>query len=575
MNSIFNLSSNYQPDGDQPEAIKSICQSFEQGTTHHTLLGVTGSGKTFTMANVIAKLSIPTLIIAPNKTLAVQLFTEFKNLFPDDGVSFFISYYDYYQPEAYVPSSDTYIAKDSSINEDIDTMRHQATQNLFEKPNVIIIASVSCIYGLGSPESYADLMVTVSKGDEVARDKILRSLIDIQYSRNDHSLLRGHFRVRGDIVDILPANQNDQAVRIEFFGDEIEEISIIDALTGKLINTVDKISIYPNSHYVADRKDMKTIVKEVLTDLGIRLRELKKQNKLVEYQRLEQRTMQDVESMEHLGFCPGIENYSRYLTGKKPGEAPPTLLDYFPDEFLTIIDESHITVPQLNAMYRGDKSRKQTLVDFGFRLPSAMDNRPLNFEEFNQRSKKILYVSATPSQYELEKSNDKISEQIIRPTGLLDPEITIKPAKTQVDDLLGEIKSVTSSGGRILVTTLTKKMAEDLTDYFSNMNIKIKYLHSDIDTLERSELLRELRQGDYDVLVGINLLREGLDLPEVTLVAIMDADKEGFLRSRTSLIQTVGRAARNSEARVIFYADRITKSMKEAIDETIEEDNLK
>ncbi|MEZ4741918.1 MAG: excinuclease ABC subunit UvrB [Bdellovibrionota bacterium] len=568
MSNVFNMETPYAPSGDQPEAIKSIVRSFQEGSRHHTLLGVTGSGKTFTMANVIKELGKPALIIAPNKTLAAQLFAELKALFPTDGVGFFISYYDYYQPEAYVPSSDTYIAKDSSVNEDIDKMRHEATQYLFEKNNVIIVASVSCIYGLGSPESYADLMVAIKKGEEVSRDKVLRSLIDIQYARNDHSLLRGHFRVRGDTVDILPAHQSDEAVRIEFFGDEVEELSIIDSLSGKLIRSVDEVSIYPNSHYVADRKDMKMIVKEILTDLGERLRELQGQNKLVEYQRLEQRTMQDVESFEQLGYCPGIENYSRYLTGKAPGEAPPTLLDYFPEDFLTIIDESHITVPQINGMFRGDRSRKQTLVDFGFRLPSALDNRPLNFKEFNQRTHQILYVSATPGVYELEVSQKNLSEQVIRPTGLVDPTIILKPAKIQIDDLLGEIKATVASGGRVLVTTLTKKMAEDITDYYNKMGIKIRYLHSDIDTLERSELLRDLRKGVFDVLVGINLLREGLDLPEVTLVAILDTDKEGFLRSRTSLIQTVGRAARNADARVIFYADKITRSMQAAMDET-------
>lgn len=564
----FHLSSEFEPQGDQPKAIREIVASFEQGNRNHILLGVTGSGKTFTMANVIAKLNRPALIIAPNKTLAGQLFTEFRGLFPDDSVGFFISYYDYYQPEAYVPSTDTYIAKDSAINEDIDKMRHDATQNLFEKRNVIIIASVSCIYGLGSPEVYAELAVNVEREQKISRDDFLRKLIDIQYSRNDYNLVRGHFRVRGDNIDILPANQTSEAVRIEFFGDEVEQISIVDALTGKVLRQVDQIGIYPNSHYVADRKDMKAIIKEILTDLGIRLRQLRAEQKLVEYQRLEQRTMQDVEALEHLGFCPGIENYSRYLTGKKPGEPPPTLLDYFPDDFITIIDESHITVPQIGGMYRGDRARKQVLVDFGFRLPSALDNRPLNFDEFCGRTKQTLFVSATPGKYELNLADTHISEQIIRPTGLLEPEIILKPAKDQVDDLLGEIKMAVSKNGRVLITTLTKKMAEDLTSYYRNLSIRIRYLHADIETLERAEILRDLRKGEFDVLVGINLLREGLDLPEVILVAIMDADKEGFLRSRTSLIQTVGRAARNEQARVLFYADKITKSMQEAIDET-------
>lgn len=564
---LFDLKSDFSPMGDQPEAIKSIVESFKSGNKNHTLLGVTGSGKTFTMANVISELGVPALIIAPNKTLAAQLFSEFKLLFPNDGVGFFISYYDYYQPEAYVPSSDTYIAKDSSINEDIDKMRHQATQSLFENKNVVIIASVSCIYGLGSPDAYADLVVNVEKGEEIDRDKFLRSLIDIQYTRNDYNLARGSFRVRGDTIDILPSHQVDEAVRVEFFGDEIEEISIIDALTGKTVRLLETISIYPNSHYVTDRKDMKQIVREVLQDLGHRLRELKAENKLVEYQRLEQRTMHDVETLEHLGFCPGIENYSRYLSGKKPGEPPPTLLDYFPDGFLTIIDESHITASQIGAMSKGDKSRKQMLVDFGFRLPSALDNRPLNFDEFLERTDPILYVSATPGDYEMEVSKGNVSEQIIRPTGLIDPEIEIRPAKFQIDDLLSEIKKSVKKG-RVLITTLTKKMAEDLTDYYRDLGVNIKYLHSDIDAIGRTELLRELRKGDIDVLVGINLLREGLDLPEVILVAVLDADQEGFLRSRRSLIQTVGRAARNAESRVIFYADKKTNSMNLCIEET-------
>ncbi len=567
-NGVFKLSSSYQPQGDQPRAIEEIVAAFEEGAKHHVLLGVTGSGKTFTMAHTIARLNRPTIIIAPNKTLAAQLFTEMRELFPENAVEFFISYYDYYQPEAYVPSSDTYIAKDASINDDIDKMRHQATRSLFERRDVIVVASVSCIYGLGSPQAYSKLVVELKKGAELSRDQLLRQLIDIQYSRNDISLIRGHFRVRGDTVDVLPAHARDEAVRIEFFGDEIDNLSVIDVLTGKTIRTVTEMSLYPNSHYVTERADTAGIVKEILRDLGDRLRELKAQNKLVEYQRLEQRTMNDVETFEHLGYCPGIENYSRYLTGLPPGSPPPTLLDYFSTNFLTIVDESHITNPQIGGMYRGDRARKQVLVDFGFRLPSAMDNRPLNFDEFLQRNSQILHVSATPGPYELQAAGGRVSEQVIRPTGLIDPPIEIRPAKAQVDDLFGEIRKTVEKGGRVLVTTLTKRMAEDLTRYYLEMNMKVKYLHSDIDSLERVELLRDLRKGEFDVLVGINLLREGLDLPEVMLVGVMDADKEGFLRSRSALIQVTGRAARNVLGRVIFYADRLTDSMKACIDET-------
>ncbi|HYX39384.1 MAG TPA: excinuclease ABC subunit UvrB [Oligoflexus sp.] len=564
----FHLTEGLVPKGDQPTAIASITEDLRQGHKHNVLLGVTGSGKTFTMANIIKKLGLPTLVMAPNKTLAAQLFTEFRELFPNNAVGFFISYYDYYQPEAYIPGSDTYIAKDALINDDIDKMRHAATQSLFERKDVIIVASVSCIYGLGSPTSYANLVVNVKKGDELARNTFLRSLIDIQYSRNDTALQRGTFRVRGDVVDILPSHQKDQGIRVEFFGDEVEAISIFDVLTGKKLRSHDSLSIYPNSHYVTERDDMRTIVREILHDLGIRLRELKEENKLVEYQRLEQRTMHDVELLEELGFCPGIENYSRYLTGAAPGAPPPTLLDYFPKEFLTIIDESHITVPQVGAMYRGDRARKENLVNYGFRLPSAMDNRPLKFDEFLERTDKIIHVSATPGKFELEQTGGRHAEQIIRPTGLIDPQIEIRPITNQVDDLLSEIKKVTAAGARILITTLTKRMAEDLTSYYRDLGIKVKYLHSDIDSLERSEILRDLRKGTIDVLIGINLLREGLDLPEVQLVAIMDADKEGFLRSRSSLIQTVGRAARNAQGRVIFFADHITQAMRECIDET-------
>jgi excinuclease ABC subunit B len=567
MNSLFHLDGRFEPAGDQPTAIESIVKDLSTGSKHHLLMGVTGSGKTFTMANVIQRLGKPALILAPNKTLAAQLFTEFRELFPKDHVGFFVSYYDYFQPEAYVPSSDTYIQKDASINEDIDKMRHQATQDLFEKQNVIIVASVSCIYGLGSPDAYGSLVVNVRVGQEISRDTFLRSLIEIQYTRNDSLLERGSFRVRGETVDLLPASQKDQAIRVEFFGDEVEGISLIDALTGTRVSRIEEVSVFPNSHYVADRKDMRSIIQEILSDLGDRLRELQVQKKDIEFQRLEQRTMHDVESLEQVGFCSGIENYSRYLTGKKPGEAPPTLLDYFPEDFLTIIDESHITVPQIGGMYRGDRARKSTLVDFGFRLPSALDNRPLNFEEFLDRNRQVLYVSATPGPFEIKTCEERVTEQIIRPTGLIDPEIEIRPVKTQVDDLYAMIREV-SKTGRILIITLTKKMAEDLAEYYRDLGVRVKYLHSDSDTLERADILRGLRKGDFDVLIGINLLREGLDLPEVELVAIMDADKEGFLRSRASLIQIVGRAARNVKAKVIFYADKITNSMQLAMDET-------
>ncbi len=574
----FKLHASYSPAGDQPLAIKEICETFAKPTDRspegsrsknaHVLLGVTGSGKTFTMANVIANLGRPTIVIAPNKTLAAQLFMEFKELFPENSVEYFISYYDYYQPEAYVPTTDTYIAKDSSINDDIDKMRHSATMSLLERRDVIIVASVSCIFGLGSPDSYAKLVLNIKAGDELPRNKFLRGLVNIQYSRNDRSLVRGCFRVRGDVIDILPSHQRDEAVRVEFLHDAIEKISLIDALTGRTLREVDSLSFYPNSHYVTDQTDMQITIREILTDLGVRLREFKDQGKLVEYQRLEQRTMHDVELLEQIGFCSGIENYTRYLTRTPPGDPPPTLLDYFPKDFLTIIDESHITVPQLGAMYRGNLSRKQVLVDFGFRLPSALDNRPLNFNEFLGRTGHVLYVSATPAPYELEICKGRIADQVIRPTGLVDPEIEVRPAKNQVDDLYGAMKKTIDCKGRVLVTTLTKRMAEEIAQYYREMGFRIRYLHSDIDSLERVELLRELRKGTFDVLVGINLLREGLDLPEVCLVAVMDADQEGFLRSRSSLIQVVGRAARNASGRVIFYGDKITDSMKACIDET-------
>lgn len=568
MTQIFSIKSAMQPTGDQPKAIAQLMAGISGGEKHQILMGVTGSGKTFTMANIIAAYGKPALVIAPNKTLAAQLFTELKEIYPDNAVGFFISYYDYYQPEAYLPSTDTYIAKDSAINDDIDKMRHAATQALFERKDVIIVASVSCIYGLGSPETYANMMVKIATGQEISRNKLIRELVDIQYTRSDSTLNRGTFRVRGDIVDILPSHQKDQAVRVTFFGDEIESIAIIDVLSGQVQRKMPAISLYPNSHYVTERDDMKAIVKEILTDLGVRLRELRALGKHVEYQRLEQRTMHDVELLEQLGFCPGIENYSRYLTGVPPGHPPPTLLDYFPDEFLTIIDESHITLPQIGGMYRGDRARKSNLVDYGFRLPSALDNRPLNFEEFLERVPTVVHVSATPGRWELNATHGRVIEQIIRPTGLIDPEIEVRPAKSQVDDLYGEIQKTIAKNQRVLVTTLTKVMAEDLAAYFKNLGVKVRYLHSDIDTIERIELLRDLRKGELDVLIGINLLREGLDLPEVGLVAVTDADKEGFLRSRSSLIQVVGRAARNAEGRVIFYGDRISDAMRECMEET-------
>ncbi|MDA9951070.1 excinuclease ABC subunit UvrB [Oligoflexaceae bacterium] len=568
MSSGFKLRSDYEPAGDQPEAIKQLVEGFQNREKHQVLLGVTGSGKTFTMAHTIQKLQQPTLIMAPNKTLAAQLFQEFRELFPDNAVEFFISYYDYYQPEAYVPSSDTYIAKDSSINDDIDKMRHSATRSLFEREDVIIVSSVSCIYGLGSPSRYSELVTEVKRGQEIERNAFLRQLIEINYTRNDRMLSRGSFRVRGDVVDLLPSHQKNEAIRVEFFGDEIDRICLIDALTGKTTREIEDLSIYPNSHYVTEQKDRGVMIKEILTDLGIRLREMKALGKLIEYQRLEQRVMNDVEMLEQLGWCTGIENYSRYLTGGKAGDPPPTLLNYFPNNFLMILDESHITVPQIGGMHRGDRSRKQVLVDYGFRLPSALDNRPLDFDEFLKKSDKLLHVSATPGPFEQQVSKGRYIEQIIRPTGLIDPKIIVQKADNQIDHLLSEIRKCTATGGRVLVTTLTKKMSEEISRFYAEQNIKIKYLHSDIDSLERTEILRGLRLGDFDVLVGINLLREGLDLPEVKLVAVLDADQEGFLRSRSALIQTVGRAARNSESKVLFYANKITDSMKQCIDET-------
>ncbi len=564
----FKLATALTPQGDQPRAIEQLCARIAAGGRHTTLLGVTGSGKTFTMANVIAKLGRPALVVAPNKTLAAQLFSEFKEFFPDNAVEYFISYYDYFQPEAYVPSSDTYIAKDSAINDDIDRMRHKATRSLFERRDVIVVASVSCIYGLGSPQKYAKLVLPIKTHEKVSREIFMRRLIDIQYGRNDTSLTRGNFRVRGDTIDIYPAHQRDEMLRIEFFGDEIDRVALVDSLTGETIRVVDELTLYPSSHYVADRTDVKLIVKEVLEDLGVRLRELRAMGKMDLYVRLEQRVMHDVELLEHLGFCPGIENYSRYLTGAKPGQPPPTLLDYFPKDFITFIDESHITVPQIGGMFRGDRSRKQVLVDFGFRLPSALDNRPLNFDEFLARTGQLVHVTATPGNYELALPDNLFVEQIIRPTGLIDPKITIKPVHGQVDQLYGLMRSAVEKGGRVLVTALTKRMAEDLTKYYSDMGMRVRWLHSGVESLERIDILRDLRRGVFDILIGINLLREGLDLPEVTLVAVMDADKEGFLRSARSLIQIVGRAARNVDSQVIFFADRITDSMKTCIDET-------
>jgi len=564
----FRLVSDFKPQGDQPQAIEKLVRGIKEGRRQQVLLGVTGSGKTFTMANVIAQLHKPALVIAPNKTLAAQLYNEFKELFPNNPVRYFVSYYDYYQPEAYVPSTDTYIEKDASINDEIDKLRHSATKALLERRDVVIVASVSCIYGLGSPEAYFDLMVYLEAGMEIDRDRALRKLVDIQYQRNDYDFYRGTFRVRGDIVEVFPAYEDSSAVRIEFFGDKIEGLFEIDPIRGKIQRRVDKAAIYPASHYVTTEERMKLATEGIRAELQERLQELRAQNKLLEAQRLEQRTLYDLELLEEMGFCPGIENYSRHLTGRRPGEPPPTLLNYFPNDFLLFIDESHVAVPQIGGMYRGDRSRKETLVEYGFRLPSALDNRPLNFEEFEAATNQVIYVSATPANYEREKSQGFVVEQLIRPTGLTDPEVVVRPARTQVDDLLEEIRKRAERSQRVLITTLTKRMAEDLTDYYQDLGVKVRYLHSDIETLERVEIIRELRKGSFDVLVGINLLREGLDIPEVSLVAILDADKEGFLRSDRSLIQTIGRAARNVNGTVILYADNITESMKRAIDET-------
>ena len=564
----FRLVADFQPQGDQPRAIEELVEGLEGGRRHQVLLGVTGSGKTFTMANVISRINRPTLVIAPNKTLAAQLYNEFRLLLPDNAVRYFISYYDYYQPEAYVPSTDTYIAKDASINDEIDKLRHAATMALLERRDVVIVASVSCIYGLGSPEAYFDLMVYLEEGMRIDRDRMLRKLVDIQYERVDYDFHRGTFRVRGDTVEIFPAYEDRSALRVEFFDDVVESLLEVDPVRGKVRRRVDKATVYPASHYVTTAERMKAAVVAIREELRERLAELKTENKLLEAQRLRQRTLYDLELLEEMGYCPGLENYSRHLTGRRPGEPPPTLLNYFPDDFVLFVDESHVTVPQIGGMYRGDRSRKETLVEFGFRLPSALDNRPLNFEEFEETLHQTVYVSATPADYEIMKSGHVRVEQLIRPTGLTDPEIVVRPAATQVDDLLEEIRKRTAMNARVLVTTLTKRMAEDLTDYYQDLNVKVRYLHSDIDAIERVEIIRDLRKGVFDVLVGINLLREGLDLPEVSLVAILDADKEGFLRSERSLIQTIGRAARNVDGTVILYADVMTDSMKLAIGET-------
>ncbi len=564
----FELVSDFTPQGDQPRAIGEICQGIDQKRPFQTLLGVTGSGKTFTAAKVIAHEGRPTLILAPNKTLAAQLYGEMRDLFPKNAVHYFVSYYDYYQPEAYVPSSDTYIEKDAIINDAIDRMRHAATHALLSREDVIIVASVSCIYGIGSAESYQGLLVEIEQGTEVRRDELLRRLVDIQYERNDVDFHRGTFRVRGDVVEIFPAYEETVAIRIEFFGDEVEAIKEVDPLRGKVIGTLPRTAIYPGSHYVTEQQQLRKAIGSIRDELRERLEFYDQNGRFLEKQRLEQRTMYDLEMLEQMGFCNGIENYSRHLSGRKPGDPPPTLIDYFPDDFLLIIDESHQTIPQVGAMYRGDRARKETLVEHGFRLPSALDNRPLKFEEFEKYCKKVLFVSATPGEYELDKSEGVVVEQIIRPTGLIDPRIDIRPVAGQVDDLLARIRERVGSGDRVLVTTLTKRMAEDLTEYYTELGVRVRYLHSDVDTLERIEILRDLRRGEFDVLVGINLLREGLDLPEVSLVAILDADKEGFLRSPRSLIQTIGRAARNVRGTVIMYADRITAAMKNAIDET-------
>ena len=563
----FILHSEYQPTGDQPEAIDALVRGFEEGDQFQTLLGVTGSGKTFTMANVIAKLNKPTLVIAHNKTLAAQLYGEFKEFFPENAVEYFVSYYDYYQPEAYVPSSDTYIEKDSSINDEIDKLRHSATAALTERRDVVIVASVSCIYGLGSPIDYQNMTVSLRPGMIKDRDEVIHRLIDMQYTRNDMDFQRGTFRVRGDVLEVFPISESDRAIRVEFFGDEVDRITEIDVLTGEVLSELEHMVVFPASHYVVDKEAMECAIRDIEAELEDRVRYFRSEDKLLEAQRISERTNFDIEMMRETGFCSGIENYSRHLSGLKEGEPPHTLLDYFPDDFIIMVDESHMTIPQIRGMYAGDRSRKRTLVDYGFRLPSVLDNRPLNFEEFEQHINQMMFVSATPNVYEDEHELARV-EQIIRPTGLLDPEIDVRPVEGQIDDLLGEVNRTIAAGNKVMVNTLTKRMAEDLTDYLREAGIRVKYLHSDIDTLERSEIIRDMRMDVFDVLVGINLLREGLDIPEIALVAILDADKEGFLRSEIALVQIIGRAARNAEGHVIMYADVMTDSMRNAINET-------
>ena len=570
----FKIEAPFKPAGDQPEAISKLKECILSNSPHQTLLGVTGSGKTFTLAKVIEEVQKPTLVLAHNKTLAAQLYGEFLEFFPNNAVGYFVSYYDYYQPEAYLPTTDTFIEKDASINDEIDKLRHAATRALFERRDVIIIASVSCIYGLGSPEAYHGMLLFIETGMQMEREYALQKLVEIQYKRNDIDFQRGTFRVRGDIIDIVPVYERNEAIRVEFFGDTIERISAFDPLTQKNIREIDRIGIYPASHYVTPKETLKRAVKSIREELLERIAYFESQNLLIEAQRIEQRTMFDLEMIKEVGYCQGIENYSRHLTNRPPNEPPPTLLDYFPDDSLFIIDESHATIPQLNGMYRGDRSRKEKLIRYGFRLPSAFDNRPLKFDEFNTHAKQLIYVSATPAQYELEKSNNNIIQLIVRPTGLIDPIVIIRPIKEQVDDLYTEIKICATKNQRVLVTTLTKRFSEDLAEHYTELGLKVKYLHSDIETLERSQIIRELRLGEFDALIGINLLREGLDIPEVALVAILDADKEGFLRSTTSLIQTSGRAARNIDGRVIFYADSVTQSMQKAIDEMSRRRNI-
>ena len=565
---MFKLHSPFQPSGDQPQAIEKLVNGLKEGKKHQTLMGVTGSGKTFTMANVIAQVNKPTLILTHNKTLAGQLYSEFKEFFPENAVEYFVSYYDYYQPEAYIAQSDTYIEKDASINDEIDKLRHSATASLFETRDCIIVASVSCIYGLGDPIDYENMIISLRPGMKKERDEVLKKLINMQYTRNEIDFKRGTFRAKGDIVEIYPSDESESAIRVEFFGDEIDKISEINPLTGKTIAARNHIMIFPNSHYVTTKEKMERAIVTIEQELEERIKYFKENNKLIEAQRIDERTNFDIEMMKETGFCQGIENYSRHMSGREPGSAPYTLFDYFPDDFLILIDESHATIPQVRAMYNGDRARKESLVKYGFRLPSAFDNRPLKFDEFEKRINQCIFVSATPAEYEKEKSKDNVVEQIIRPTGLLDPEIEVRPVSNQVDDLIGQIRLRTQKNERVLVTTLTKKMAEDLTSYLQGLDIKVKYMHSDIKALERMEIIRDLRIGQFDVLVGINLLREGLDIPEVSLVAILDADKEGFLRSERSLIQTIGRAARNSEGKVIMYADELTESMEKAISET-------